>query len=49
MTIGYYIESVIILNNVLFIDNVVSLNQKCFLSEYISGENHNIITKEIRQ
>ena len=33
----------------VFIDNVVSLNQKCFLSEYITGENHNIITKEIRE
>ena len=26
-----------------------TVNRKCFLSEYISGENHNIITKGIRQ
>ena len=28
---------------------ILIVNRKCFLSEYISGENHNIITKEIRQ
>ena len=44
-----YFVRCIFIKSLIFIDNVVSSNQKCFLSEYITGENHNIITKENRQ